>query len=47
MKIIIILLIAFAVLMLSIALETFLPPIFAWPAIALLWAGSLWLLDKL
>ena len=46
MKIIIALLILFAVLMLTIAAETFLPPIFGWPAIALMWAGALWLMHE-
>jgi hypothetical protein len=46
MKIIIALLILFAVLMLTIAIETFLPPILDWPAIALMWAGTLWLLHE-
>jgi len=39
-------LIIFAACMLTIAALNFLPPIFGWPAIALLWAGTIWLLGK-
>lgn len=50
MNLIIGLLIIFATVMFSIAIQTFLPPILGWPLIALMWAGALWIvygkLDK-
>jgi hypothetical protein len=39
-------LIIFATFMLTIAALNLLPHVLGWPAIALLWAGTLWLIGK-